>query len=81
MEILAFDRQIAEVRENVTADLGKFGRVVRADIEDLRLLFLGKSMGRTAKIIILPALPEASNKRFESALKRPGVSASVWRTS
>src|ERR1700685_2702273 len=54
VQILALDREIAEVRKNVPADFGEFGRIVRADIEDLRLPLLGKSVEADREAYELP---------------------------
>jgi hypothetical protein len=54
--------------KHVATDFRELGRIVGADIEDFGLLFFGKRVEATAKIMTFPALPDASKRRFGSAL-------------
>ena len=44
VHILGINRQIFEMSKHVAADLGEFGRVIRADVKEFGLLVFGKSI-------------------------------------
>ena len=44
VHVLGVNRQIFEMSKHVTADLGEFGRVIRAYVEEFGLLVFGKSI-------------------------------------